>query len=77
MKFQINVELSLFIVAAFTTVALLISAMTSSLARRDELFAKNIETAISKGVDPIAVKCAHDYAKTEICITYVMSRKTQ
>ena len=31
---------------------------------------KNIEAAITKGIDPLAVKCAYEVNPNAICITY-------
>jgi hypothetical protein len=35
--------------------------------------AKNIESAIAKGVDPLSVKCAYETNPTATCITYSMT----
>lgn len=35
--------------------------------------AKNIDAAISKGVDPISVKCAYEVSPTSTCIAYSMA----
>lgn len=32
--------------------------------------AKNIESAINRGVDPLSVKCAYETSSNPICITY-------
>jgi hypothetical protein len=37
--------------------------------------AKNVESAISKGVDPISVKCAYITTADSICIAYAMGKK--
>lgn len=37
--------------------------------------AKNIENAISKGIDPIAVKCAYEQSSSPTCITYALRGK--
>ena len=37
--------------------------------------AKNIEAAIAKGVDPIAVKCAYETNPTATCISYALNVK--
>lgn len=37
--------------------------------------AKNIETAINKGIDPLSVKCAYDSSSSTTCITYALSVK--
>jgi len=37
--------------------------------------AKNIEAAITKGVDPVSVKCAYETNTNTICITYAATTK--
>lgn len=37
--------------------------------------AKNIEAAISKGIDPLAVKCAYETNPTATCISYALGVK--
>jgi len=37
--------------------------------------AKNIESAIQKGIDPLSVKCAYETTANAVCITYSMSKK--
>ena len=37
--------------------------------------AKNIEAAIAKGVDPLAVKCAYETSPTATCISYALNVK--
>ena len=37
--------------------------------------AKNIETAIGKGVDPLSVKCAYETNPTATCISYALNVK--
>ena len=37
--------------------------------------AKNIEAAITKGVDPLFVKCAYETYPTATCISYALSTK--
>jgi len=37
--------------------------------------AKNIEAAISRGVDPLSVKCAYETNSNPICITYAATTK--
>jgi len=37
--------------------------------------AKNIDSAIQKGVDPISVKCAYETNANAVCIAYSMSKK--
>jgi hypothetical protein len=35
---------------------------------------KNIETAIAKGIDPLAVKCAYNNSTTNVCLSYSISQ---
>jgi hypothetical protein len=37
--------------------------------------AKNIEAAITKGVDPLSVKCAYETGSNPICVTYAATVK--
>lgn len=38
--------------------------------------AKNIDSAIAKGIDPIAVKCAYEHSSSSpTCITYALRGK--
>jgi len=37
--------------------------------------AKNIESAIAKGVDPVSVKCAYETNSNPVCITYAATAK--
>lgn len=37
--------------------------------------ARNIESAIQKGIDPISVKCAYETAANAVCIAYSMGKK--
>jgi hypothetical protein len=37
--------------------------------------AKNIESAITKGVDPVSVKCAYETSSNAVCITYAATAK--
>ena len=37
--------------------------------------ARNIESAIQKGIDPLSVKCAYETIPNATCITYALSKK--
>ena len=37
--------------------------------------AKNIEAAITKGVDPLSVKCAYETTSNPVCITLAATKK--
>lgn len=37
--------------------------------------AKNIESAIQKGVDPLSVKCSYETNTNSVCIAYSMGKR--
>ena len=57
------------------SVGMMLGSVTSYKLKESELFAANLEKAMEKGVDPIAVKCAYGSGKIELCTTYVMRMK--
>jgi hypothetical protein len=63
-----------FIVAVCISAMSLISAIT--FYNFSELTAKraNIETAISKGIDPITVRCAYSGSTDMICVAYAAQK---
>jgi hypothetical protein len=42
-----------------------------------QLMAKNIETAISKGIDPLSVRCSYAVGSDIICVAYAASMQAQ
>ena len=52
----------------------IVIAVTYYNVKRDEAMKSNIESAIVKGIDPIAVKCAYGHADT-VCALYVSNKK--
>ena len=38
-------------------------------------FAKNMESAISKGVDPLSIKCSYEKTPTSTCIAYSLGKR--
>jgi uncharacterized membrane protein len=67
---------ALSVIVAVTIVACtaMVSGVFYNLNDRNNM-SKNIEAAISKGVDPISVKCAYEVTPNAICITYAATRK--
>ena len=63
-------------VVAVTIIActVIISVVFYNLNDRNNM-SKNIEAAISKGVDPISVKCAYEINPNALCVTYAATRK--
>ena len=67
---------ALSVVVAVTIIACtaIISGVFYNLNDRNNM-SKNIEAAISKGVDPISVKCAYEINPNALCVTYAATRK--
>jgi hypothetical protein len=60
-----------FLTSCITVVILaIIIAITIFHFNQSELMAKNIESAIAKGIDPLSVRCSYARADDIICITF-------
>lgn len=64
---------NIFIVSALTAILSVIGAVTYYNYSEVKSMEKNIDSAIAKGIDPLAVKCAYSKYADNICITYAMS----
>jgi pyruvate/oxaloacetate carboxyltransferase len=67
-KDLITVAVALVVVACTAIVSLVVYNLND----RNNM-ARNIEAAISKGVDPLSVKCAYDTTPNATCITYALT----
>lgn len=52
----------------------LIASVTYYNIKKDEAIKSSVESAIVKGIDPMAVRCAYG-AKDNVCIVYAASKK--
>ena len=66
--------LSVIVAATIIVCTAMVSTVLYNLNDRNNM-SKNIEAAISKGVDPLSVKCAYEVTSNAICITYAATRK--
>jgi len=62
------------IVAITIAIITLVTGVTYYHTQRDLAMKSNIESAIVKGIDPIAVKCAYGYSDN-VCVVYAANRK--
>ena len=59
------------VIAAVTTLIIaMISAVTFQNYNELKSIERNIESAIVKGIDPVAVRCAYSKSTDTICIAY-------
>lgn len=73
---KINLEAMTWIVSITLMVISLILSLSYYNLKQDELMSKNIETAVDKGIDPLAVRCSYSSREDTICIVYAASGKT-
>lgn len=66
--------LTLMICAMIFLMSVVVSVTLNQLNDKNNM-AKNIESAISRGVDPISVKCAYEMTPSSTCIAYALNVK--
>jgi hypothetical protein len=69
-------ENKLFIIAILIAFISIIISITYYNISHLQSIEKNIETAIQKGIDPVAVRCSYSTEKDNVCIAYVASHQT-
>jgi glucose uptake protein GlcU len=68
-------DITVLIIGGFVAMCLLIGGVTYYRTQELEAMKSNIETAISKGIDPIAVRCAYtEYRSDTTCVAYAITR---
>ena len=66
--------ITLTVCIAIVVSTLIGSVLCYNLNERNNM-AKNMEQAISKGVDPLSVKCAYDTTPSQICTIFALGKK--
>ena len=64
-----------FVISVLVGIVTLIGSVTFYKYSELQAMKSNIESAIVKGIDPIAVKCAYEDRSSNLCIAYATSRK--
>lgn len=64
-----------YIISAFIGLVFFVLALSTSTIHSNSLMSKNIDNAIDKGIDPIAVRCAYAKPGDQICLAYSMTHK--
>lgn len=70
-----NKEIITFIICASIVLMATIGGAFMYNANDRNNMARNIESAINKGIDPLSVKCAYDSSSSSTCITYAATAK--
>ena len=69
-----SISITVVVSAAIVVVAMVASFTSYNVNDRNNM-AKNIDSAIQKGVDPIAVKCSYETNTSSTCIAYALGQK--
>jgi hypothetical protein len=69
-----NITFILALVLAFIA---LVSSITFYNLKKDEAIQLGISTAMEKGIDPVAVRCAFSSPEDKMCLVYVAANKKQ
>lgn len=66
-----------FTISLLIAVCSLIFSLTFYSYSKLKTIEKNVESAIVKGIDPIAVRCAYSYERDTVCVAYAASHPQQ
>jgi hypothetical protein len=69
-----KIEIAALTVASVLIASTLIASITYYNVKRDESLKSSIESAIVKGIDPMAVRCAYG-ASDSVCLVYAATKK--
>jgi hypothetical protein len=68
-------ESMLFTICATIIVISSILGITVFNIQENNLKSKNIESAITKGIDPLSVRCSYANSQDLLCVAYASSKK--
>jgi hypothetical protein len=67
-------SLAVIISGAIILISMIVGVTIYNL-EENKLKSKNMEQAISKGLDPLSVRCSYAKAQDLLCVAYASSRK--
>lgn len=70
-----NKEIMTFTVCLTILFGSVIAGTTIYKLNEQNNFAKNMESAIAKGVEPLSVKCSYEQVPTTTCLTYSLGKR--
>ena len=74
--YSITTESMLWCVSLTLILITLILSVSYYNLRQNELMSSNIESAVGKGIDPLAVRCSYAGREDLICVAYAASAHT-
>ena len=69
-----NETLTMFVCGTIIAISMILGITVYNL-EENNLKSKNIEQAISKGLDPLSVRCSYADSRDLLCVAYASSRK--
>jgi hypothetical protein len=72
-----SVDTITFTISVLLAVIALIVSVTFYNLKKDEAIQSGIQSAIEKGIDPIAVRCAYSNSQDTLCMVYAASSKVK
>jgi len=73
---NLNLNVVLGCVTGILAIAIISFTIYETLTTEKKLMHTNIESAISKGIDPIAVRCSYASATDNVCLAYAITHST-
>lgn len=70
------VNMNATVLTTLITSLLAITILSFTYYKTKALMHSNIETAIAKGIDPVAVRCAYADSEDNLCIVYATTHRT-
>lgn len=66
---------NIFIICVTLSLLAIVGAITHHNNNELKSIERNVESAIVKGIDPIAVRCAYERNSTNVCVAYASNPK--
>ena len=76
MNLPVNLNILTGCVTAIITISIISFTAYETVTTEKRLMHTNIETAINKGIDPIAVRCSYANPTDNVCLAYAITHNT-
>ena len=76
MNLPVNLNVLIGCVTGIVAISIISFTVYETVTTEKRLMHTNIESAISKGIDPIAVRCSYASPTDNVCLAYAITHKT-
>jgi hypothetical protein len=73
---QVNLNILIGCITGIIAVSILSYTVYETVTTEKRLMHTNIESAINKGIDPIAVRCSYANPTDNVCLAYAITHNT-